>query len=143
MDIVTVRWIGPKLKFEIESERGHKVISDEPEPLGSDEGMTPTRLLLGAVAVCSSMSFVSLLQKMRQPLESLEIIVEGDTEEQWPKAFTQIRVKYILRGNGKFDEQLVAKALDLAIHKYCPVSATLSRGVHIEPIYSIDQASLD
>ncbi len=87
--------------------------------------MKPSELLLGALATCSAISAVSLLQKMRQPLRSLFVRVEGTQQADWPKAFTDIHMQFVVGGTGTFDQALVKKAIDLATTRYCPVSGTI------------------
>jgi putative redox protein len=88
-------------------------------------------MLLGALGACAGVNAVLLLQKMRQPLTSLEIRVEGDQEPEWPMRFTAIRIEFVLGWSGPTDDALVEKALDLSCNRYCPVHATLAQGVPI------------
>lgn len=125
---VTARWSGTLTRFDITGPRGQVVTVDEPPPQGSDAGMKPSELLLGALATCSAISAVSLLQKMRQPVRSLFVRVEGNQQPDWPKAFTDIHLQFIVGGEGSFDVALVKKAIDLATTHYCPVSATMELG---------------
>ncbi len=128
LGIVTARWSGTPFQFDITGPHGELVTVDEPPPLGLRRGMTPSELLLGALATCSAISAVSLLQKMRQPLRSLFVRVEGNQQPDWPKAFTDIHLQFVIGGDGPFDVALVKKAIDLATTRYCPVSATIELG---------------
>lgn len=125
---VMARWSGTPFQFDITGPRGQVVTVDEPPPLGLDQGMKPSEMLLGALATCSAISVVSLLQKMRQPLRSLFVRVEGHQQVDWPKAFTDIHLQFVVGGQGPFDQALVKKAIDLATTRYCPVSATIELG---------------
>lgn len=125
---VTARWSGTPFQFDITGPTGQVVTVDEPPPLGQGRGMTPCEILLGALATCSAISAVSLLQKMQQPLRSLFIRVEGKQQSDWPKAFTDIHLQFIVGGDGSFDVAAVKKAIDLATTRYCPVSATMELG---------------
>lgn len=125
---VTARWSGRPFQFDITGPRGQVVTVDEAPPLGHGGGMTPCEVLLGALATCSAISAVSLLQKMHQPLRSLFIRVEGTQQPDWPRAFTDIHLQFILGGDGSFDVASVKKAIDLATTRYCPVSATIELG---------------
>lgn len=124
----SARWSGTHLGFVATSGSGHEVVVDEPPPLGEDQGMRPTELLLSALASCAGINAVSLLGKMRQPLRGLTVEVDGDQETDWPHAFTAIRLTFVTDWEGEPDPGLVAKALDYAVHRYCPVHATLERG---------------
>lgn len=125
---VTARWSGTPFQFDITGPRGQVVPVDEPQPLGQGLGMTPCEILLGALATCSAISAVSLLQKMRQPVRSLFVRVEGNQQSEWPRAFTDIHLQFVVGGDGSFDVEEVKKAIDLATTRYCPVSATMELG---------------
>ena len=127
-----IRWTGEKTTFDVEGASGHHAVADSAEPLGGNAGMRPTEMMLGALAACAGVNAVLLLKKMRQPLDTLEIRVEGDQEEEWPHRFTGIRMEFVIGWSGPADPELVEKALDLSVHRYCPVHATLSEGVPIE-----------
>ena len=128
VEIVTARWSGTPFQFDITGPHGEVVTADDGPPMGQGHGMTPTELLLGALATCSAISAASLLQKMRQPLRSLFVRAEGKQQPDWPKAFTDIRLQFVIGGDGPFDVAQVKKAIDLAITRYCPVSATIELG---------------
>ena len=132
MSKATARWTGAKVGFQIHSESGHTADIDEGPPYGDDAAMRPTEMLLGTLATCTGINVVLLLKKYKQPLRSLEVEVEGDREEEWPKAFTKIRITFHTAWDGKTDKDMVDKAIDLACNRYCPIHATLSRGVKIE-----------
>lgn len=124
----TARWSGTPFQFDITGPRGQVVTVDEPPPVGQGRGMTPCEILLGALATCSAISAVSLLQKMRQPVRSLFVRVEGNQQSDWPKAFTDIHMQFVVGGDGSFEVAEVKKAIDLATTRYCPVSATMELG---------------
>jgi putative redox protein len=126
--VVTASWLGDKVRFEVTGPRGHQVPVDEPAPLGDDQGMDPAELLLGALATCSGISALSLLQKMRQPVRSLKVKAQGHRQDDWPKAFTDIHLAFEVSGEGPFDRALVEKAIHLAHSHYCPVSGTIQLG---------------
>jgi len=97
-------------------------------PLGQDQGISPPDLLLAALCACTGITAVSLLQKMRQPLEALTVRADGDRQPDWPKAFTEIRLLYEISGSGPFDDGLVRKATQLATKRYCSVGGTIELG---------------
>jgi putative redox protein len=94
--------------------------------------MRPTEMLLGALGSCTGLNAVLLLKKFKQPLKSLEVHVEGEQEKEWPRAFTNIEVTFVLGWDGKHDDEKVDSALDMACNRYCPIHATLSRGTKIQ-----------
>jgi putative redox protein len=129
---VVARWSGQKVKFVVEAASGHNAQVDESPIFGDDEGMRPTEMLLGALGSCTGLNAVLLLRKFKQPLKSLEVHVEGEQDKEWPRAFKSIEVTFVLAFDGKHDNAQVDSALDMACNRYCPIHATLSKGVRIE-----------
>ena len=132
MQKAVARWSGQKVKFQIRANSGHNADLDEPPAFGDDEGMRPTEMLLGALGACTGINAVLLLKKFHQPFKSLDVEVEGDQQTEWPHAFTEIRINFKVGWDGKHDKKLVEDALDMAVNKYCPVDATLSKGTKIK-----------
>ena len=128
----TARWDGRKVRFDIESASGHSAAIDEPPIFGDDSAMRPTEMLLAALGGCTGLNAVLLLKKFKQPLKSLEVEVEGEQDKDWPRAFKKIGVTFHLAWDGKPDDELVERAIDLACNRYCPIHATLSKGTKIE-----------
>ena len=126
------RWTGQKVRFEVESESGHNAEVDEAPSFGEDMAMRPTEMLLGSLGTCTGINVVLLLKKYKQPLRSLEVEVEGDRDAEWPKAFNKIQITFHCKWDGSVDKKMVDQAIDLSCNRYCPIHATLSRGVKIE-----------
>src|SRR6266849_6389516 len=132
MTRAVAKWTGNKILFDIESESGHNAQVDEAPVFGSDAAMRPTEMLLGALGGCTGLNAVLLLRKFKQPLRALEVEVEGEQEQEWPRAFKKIDVTFHCGWAGKYDKDLVEQALDMACNRYCPIHATLSRGTKID-----------
>ena len=134
-------WTGERVAFDVgvdgDSGLRHTVRLDDGAPFGDDTGMRPTEALLGALGACTGINAVLLLQKHKQRHRTLRVEVEADQAETWPKAFTAIRVEFVLGWEPGFspDPDLVARALDDACLRYCPVHATLAPGVPITHRY--------
>jgi putative redox protein len=124
----SARWSGDGFRFELSDNHGHTAVADEGPPLSKGHGMSPADLLLSALCACTGITALSLLQKMKQPLQSLTVRAEGDRQTDWPKAFTEIRLLYEISGIGPFDESLVRKATALATKRYCAVGGTIELG---------------
>ena len=132
MTRATARWTGNKVLFDIESESGHTAQIDEAPIFGDDAAMRPTEMLLGSLGACTGLNAVLLLKKFKQPLRGLEVEVVGEREEEWPKAFKKIDITFHCTWDGDTDQKLVDQAIDMACNRYCPIHATLSRGVKID-----------
>lgn len=129
--------INDAVKFKAVNEQQNEIILDgSPSIGGLNEGMRPMETLLSALAGCSAMDVVSLLNKMRQPLEGLEIEVDGTRDEkQVPAIFTHIHLKFSLIGN--LDEKKVKKAISMSVDQYCSVARMLESKATIEWSFSI------
>lgn len=123
MASTTVHWIHGK-KFIGTDSTQHSVVISTP---GEGIGMKPSELLLVALASCTAVDVVDILEKKRQPLQDLTIQTTGEQDADPPWAFRKIHLKYILKGKGLTDKS-VKQAIELSETKYCSVAATV-RGV--------------
>lgn len=89
-------------------------------------GFGPKALLLSAVAGCSGIDVVDVLQKMRVEFTDLEIDVEADQTTEHPKVYKDIYITYKIKTDPG-NEDKVRKAIDLSLDKYCGVSAMLKK----------------
>jgi len=123
MSSALVRWIGGEKFVGIDSTQHSVVLSTPSEGIG----MKPSEMLLVALASCTAVDVVSILEKRRRPLASLEIQVtaEQDSEPPWP--FRKIHLKYVMSGK-EISEKDAETAIRLSEEKYCSVAATI-RGV--------------
>lgn len=122
-----VIWQG-NVQFEAEITSGHKIKMDGTEAIGGqNKGPRPTELLLSGVGGCSGIDMVTILEKMRQNLTSLNVEVTGKRNDDFPKRFTDIHVHFILEGD--VDPEKAGKAAQLSMEKYCSVSLSLNSNI--------------
>jgi putative redox protein len=89
-------------------------------------GFGPKALLLSALAGCSGIDVVEILEKMRVEFSDLVIGVEAEQTDEHPKIYKDILITYTIRTD-KINEDKVKKAIDLSLQKYCGVSAMLRK----------------
>ena len=111
------------MKFEARSASGHTLTVDSPGRPGHS-GAGPMELLLVAVAGCTAMDVVAILEKMRQPLAGLEVEIAGDRAAANPKYYTAITLTYRLRGKG-LDRSKAERAVELSHSTYCSALTSL------------------
>ena len=129
-------WAGG-LKFEGTSVFGHRIATDTAkEAGGKEEGFKPTELLLYGIAGCTGIDIVRILEKQRQELTSLEIRLTAHQNDNYPKPFHTIEVKYIASGPN-LDEKKLAMAIELSESKYCIVSQTVQHETKVVTSYEI------
>ena len=97
---------------------------------------TPMELLLIALGGCTGVDVISILKKKRQQVSDYRIEVIGDRREEYPRSYTRIEVKHIIRGR-HLSAQAVASAIELSETKYCSVAATLRGSAEIISSYEI------
>ena len=118
----TARWRGERWTFDATTTTGHTIVMDgahSPE----DDGPSPMELLLTALAGCTGVTVLSILQKKREQVTGLEVRVEGRRAEEHPKVYVAIDVVYRVQGAVK--PESIERAIELSEEKYCGVSATL------------------
>ncbi|MFZ2636394.1 MAG: OsmC family protein [Rectinemataceae bacterium] len=128
---VTTVWKGG-MGFEADI-GGHKLAIDLAEADGGkNSGPRPKPLLLAALAGCSGMDVVSILEKMREPCTWFEMHTEATPAEDHPKRYTMYRMTYRFKKSDNLDEAKVRKAVTLSQDKYCGVAATLKASAPLE-----------
>jgi len=103
---------------------------------GRASAPTPMELLLLALGSCTGVDVMSMLQKGRQKVTDYRIEVNGERREDFPRSYTRLFVKHIVRGHG-ISEQAVARAVKLSEEKYCSVGASLRGTAEIVTSYEI------
>jgi len=103
---------------------------------GTAKGIGPMRALLTSLGACTGMDVVAILNKRKQHLTSLKILVSGERlEHGLPKPWTSIHVKYVL--SGELDKKFVEEAIKDSTEKLCSVGATLQPRAKITHSYEI------
>jgi putative redox protein len=128
---ISARWTGEALNFVGTDTKGRHVAM-------GGENVTPGQLLLLALAGCTGMDVVSILQKKRQAITDVEIQVTGHQPDEYPKPYHTIEVKYIVRGDD-IDPQAVERAIELSVTKYCIVSQTLQQEVKLKTSFEVEK----
>lgn len=132
MQTAKVQWIGAQ-KFVGVSPSGHALPLDADRD--SNTAPSPMELLLVALGACTASDVVTILEKKRQELESLEVICSGERAPEPPKVWSKLHILFRLRG--KLEDSAVKQAIQLSEEKYCSVSATLKKSAELTWRYEI------
>ncbi len=116
--------------FVATNENGHEV-----KLSGDGSAVGPMQSVLMAIAGCSTIDIVMILEKMRQPLENIEVEVEAERREEIPRTFTKVNLHYKL--TGKLKEGKVEQAINSSLDKYCSVSKMIEKSAEISSSYEI------
>lgn len=110
---------------------GFKILVDSSvEGGGENKGPRPKPLMMVALAGCTGMDVVSILQKMRVDLDGFSVKTEGELTEEHPKHFTKMHLIYQFKGKNLPVDKL-EKAIGLSLERYCGVHASYSKIMEI------------
>jgi len=137
MGTATVKWIEGKQFIGVDSTNHSVVLSTPSEGIG----IKPSDLLLIAVASCSAVDVVEILEKKRMTLTHLEISSSGEQDQDPPWTFRKIRMHYKIGGKD-LTEKAVAQAIQLSEEKYCSVAATIRGTAEIITDFEILEESV-
>lgn len=117
-------------EFESINPNGNKVHIDM-RAAEEKQGQSPTELLLSAVSGCASVDLVQMLKKRRRTVNGLKVEADGVRKDEHPRAFTEIKLHFILDSPDATQEEF-EKLGNLAATKYCSVAGTLNSDIHHE-----------
>lgn len=89
----------------------------------------PVDAVLIALAACSAIDVVQILEKRRTPAASLSVRLDFSRAETPPRRLTQIRVLY--RVATEAEAHHVERAVELSMKKYCSVAASLAPDIDL------------
>ena len=112
------------MAFHAEPSSGHPMDFDDRE---SNTGASPVETVLSALAACSGMDIVGILEKKRQDVTGYAIVVTGSQRDEYPQVYTEVVMTHEVAGHN-LSEAAVRRAIELSALKYCPVNAMLSAG---------------
>ncbi|MEN2983429.1 MAG: OsmC family protein [Dictyoglomaceae bacterium] len=117
-------WNG-NMKFTGTTPSNFSIIMDaSPDHGGENQGPRPMELILVALGGCTGMDVISILQKMKEKVETFEIKISAERAEEHPKVYKKVHLEYIFKGEN-LKEENIKKAIELSQTKYCSVSAIL------------------
>jgi putative redox protein len=114
---------------------GHRLIADEPQPVGHDDGPTPYDLLLAALGACTSMTVRMYADRKGWPLDDIRVSVRHSRIHAEDCAHCETTKGWInhidcaVELTGDLDEDQRNRLLYIA--ERCPVHQTLTSEVDI------------
>ena len=132
---VSLNRVNQDYLFEVTNDNGHKVLLDnKSKKEGKVEGVSPMELLLMALAGCSSIDIIEILNKQKINPKDVKMDVEGDRIPGIvPSLFNKIKVN--VRLEGEISPDKAKRAVSLSFNKYCSVAKTLEYSTPIK--YSV------
>ena len=127
---VSARWTGEGLHYIGIDSKGNEIGMGGNDP-------SPSEMLLMGAAGCMGMDIISVLQKKRQDVTSIEVQVTGHQPDDYPKPFQIVELAFIVKGNN-VDAKAVERAIALSRDKYCVVGQTLQNMVELKTSFTIE-----
>ena len=107
---------------------------------GSGEsGQSPVDAMLSALAACSGIDVVDIMEKRRTPVQRLEVETNAVRRDTPPRRVLSVRVTYRIDGEG-IEAVHAERAVALAFEKYCSVAATFKADVDVETVVVVNGA---
>jgi putative redox protein len=112
------------MRFETSTGTGRTIVFGDDKPANEQ---SPVEMVTAAIAACSAMDVVSILEKKRQVVGEYRVHVTASQRDEYPQVLTEIVIVHEVSGPG-VTEAGVRRSIELSATKYCPVSAMLSAG---------------
>lgn len=125
---VTLKYLADK-EYEATNEEGNSLKIDMYSP-EEKKHMSPTQLLLSGLVACGAVDIVSMVKKKRKTFIDLRSEVDGIRNEDHPRKFNKIHIKYTLVSPDMSVEDF-EKVVNLAVSKYCSVASTINESTEI------------
>lgn len=118
-----IQWTGKKQFVGTDSGKHSIVIAAHDQE--NHTGMKPNELMLLSLGACSGYDVVDIIQKKRMSLEDMYIEISAEQDPDPPWTYRKIHMLFHLKADG-ITKKAAEQAVELSIHKYCSVAATLS-----------------
>lgn len=101
-------------------------------------GPGPVDMLVSAMAACTGVDVVDILEKRKTPVQTLAIDVVAERANGIPARVTKIMLTY--RMTGTMERIHAERAIDLSVTKYCSVRDSLDPNMPIEWVLELNGA---
>jgi putative redox protein len=137
-----VKWV-EGAAFLGESGSGHGVLMDgAADHGGRNLGPRPMEMLLLGLGGCTAFDVVLILKRGREKVDDCVVEIEAERAETDPKVFTEIRLKYLVKGRN-LDRAKVERAVQLSADKYCSASAIVAKTARLSHTIEVEETRAD
>ena len=123
---VRVTWSGDHVFDGVRLSGGPSITMDS----SGKQGPSPIDTLLCALAGCTGVDIVDILEKRRTPMSAMSVDVVGERFAGTPGRITKIELVYRIIG-AEVERVHAERAIELAVTKYCSVRDSLDPSMPI------------
>ena len=135
---VSISWVNSTLMVGADTKGSTIVMGGwEGKEPADWKGLSASDMLMLAAAGCSTHDLALILTKQKEPLEGIEVTVNGTKQDEYPQKFTHMHIHYKVKGD--VSEKKVAKAIELSDTTYCSVINTLRPTVEFELTFEVEK----
>lgn len=123
------------VKVDVQARNFHITIDEPPSMGGTDAGMNPVELVLGALGACQAIVARSYSRKFEVELEDFRVELEGDLDTDGfmnksdvRRGYSDIRFSYYIKSSSP--KEKINALLDF-VEKTCPVEDTIANPVNV------------
>ncbi len=125
-----------QMAFLAKADSNHWVPVDAGPVSGGGNGASaPIEMLVIAAGGCVSMDMAFIFGKSRKPFTRFEMEVEATRAETHPRRITSLHFHAQVEGP-EMTPDMIEKALNLSLTKYCSVTLSLDRSVILRASYT-------
>jgi len=133
---IDINW-NEALRFTGQTADGRLVELNSGEKM--EKAHTPMELFLFALAGCTAMDVIWILEKQRQKVEKFQISARGTRRDDDPRYYEAVELEYRILGR-EVRKEAVERAIRLSQDKYCSVRAMVNSNVNLKITYRIQDA---
>jgi uncharacterized OsmC-like protein len=123
---------GYAFRVDFDSKSLDPLVTDEPAPLGEDQGPSPSRLLVAAVANCLAASLLHCLRKSGVTVESLEAKAVGTMSRNEYGRWRVERIAVLLDPSIPREALAALEVCTERFEDYCIVTESVRQGIDVQ-----------
>ena len=134
-----IQWVEGRV-FTGTSNSGHGIVIAAPTAPGTPTiAPSPMEYVLLGTGGCTATDVVMILEKGRQDIRAVEVLLDSERAPEDPKIFTRIHFHFKVTGKG-LKPETVDRAIKLSHEKYCSASIMLAKTATLSHDFEIIEA---
>ena len=118
-------WLGERLFEAGPPGRTHRIDASAKQAPG------PVETLLNAIATCSAVDVVDIMNKRKTPIERMSIHVTAERRPEAPRRVQRLEIEFRIDG-ADIERHHAERAIQLSFEQYCSVASSLGPDIVAE-----------